>query len=150
MAYKKATKAIARNLFMEGKPVEKIAEIMNIPPKTIYNWKNKEGWDTEFTNASSISIVNELFIGIMEQLQEMLASKELFNSKKADAVNKILNAMKRIAPEKALLSNMLTMFQDILSYANNNIEDRDFVDKLTDYAEEFSNHLKDKYGISRS
>nr|DAW32842.1 MAG TPA: Putative ATPase subunit of terminase (gpP like) [Caudoviricetes sp.] len=96
MGEKADIKQLARELYLKGFSVEKIAEILNKSTKTIKNYKTSDGkWDEQKTagylnkNGEDKQNIYQNFIEEMRLAVKDIRESELSASKKADALSKI-------------------------------------------------------------
>ena len=96
MGEKADIKQLARELYLKGFSVEKIAEILNKSTKTIKNYKTSDGkWDEQKTagylnkNGEDKQNIYQNFIEEMRLAVKDIRESEFSASKKADALSKI-------------------------------------------------------------
>ena len=138
---------MARTLYVvEGKTVEEICNVMNIPNRTVWNWKIKGQWDKELAeNNGNVSLFLEMQRQFATAIKNAINDNKLADPATADALWKTAKLMDRLLPEKMLLANLFSFLEDMTNYFVNNVMDVEFMDKFKEHIKPLSDHLRAKY-----
>lgn len=146
MAYKKDVIELARRFYVvEGKTIEEISRVMNLPNRTVWNWKQKGLWDKELSDSGFVSMFLEMQKQFTEAIKDAIKDKKLADPATADALWKTAKLMDRLLPEKMLLANLFSFLEDMTNYFMNNETSPEFLDKFRQHLKPLSDCLRAKY-----
>lgn len=120
-----STKELSKELYLKGFSVEKIAEILNKSPKTIANYKSKDGnWDEikaleliQNAKNSGNSIYNSFIEQMYLAIKEINADEKLSSQDKASALSRVGDSfakMKRVANLEDPKSYKLSIAKEVI------------------------------------
>lgn len=101
MAYSRVVKDNALNLFIEGKSIEDISEILNVPNKTLYNWRRKGDWDA-YLRIGNIEIARSVEQEVYKLVKEMIDTGKVGDASEVDKLVKLTKALERISPNRQI------------------------------------------------
>lgn len=155
----KQLKPYIKKLFVEdGWGVPGIAAALNRPPKTIYNWVNKESWEKlrEEQNKKSLKTPEILTKALEEQIEKLSAAGGAEAvAQIADSISKISKTIKSLYKEQDRLGSVLFTMADFGAFvrdqAKNKLLPDDFFSSLRELLEAYSTYALQKYspGISK-
>lgn len=141
----------AKRLYCEElKEIPEIATVLNTPEKTIYRWKSDDkekgsDWDREreeIRNTSFTGYKKTLKIAI-DMIDKMATSGEI-NAKDADAVQKVVKAIKSLYKDVDSLGNILLAMSEFADFLAE--RDPETLSRLNPYLMEFGQVMSKKYG----
>ena len=120
-----STKELSKELYLKGFSVEKIDEILNKSPKTIANYKSKDGnWDEikaleliQNAKNSGNSIYNSFIEQMYLAIKEINAYEKLSSQDKASALSRVGDSfakMKRVANLEDPKSYKLSIAKEVI------------------------------------
>lgn len=141
----------AKRLYCEElKEIPEIATVLNTPEKTIYRWKSDDkekgsDWDREreeIRNTSFTGYKKTLKIAI-DMIDKMATTGEI-NAKDADAIQKVVKAIKSLYKDVDSLGNILLAMSEFADFLAE--RDAEMLSRLNPYLMEFGNVMSKKYG----
>lgn len=144
----------AKRLYCEElKEIPGIAVLLNVPEKTVYRWKAEErekgsDWDKEreeIRNTSFSGYKKTLKLAI-DMIDRMAATGEI-STKDADAVQKIVKAVKSLYKDVDNLGSVLLMMNEFSEFLSE--REPDLLEKLQPYIVEFGTAMSKKFGGPR-
>ena len=128
----------------KGKTISRIAKLLGIAIQTISRWKKEENWDQRRKDflRSSIAIADTLKDAVSKLVQKL--NKEKVDPKEADAIVKMVRAIKALDPDADIISAALIVLDDLLHFLKE--KDKQAAEMLDRHIPKFSDYLWDKYG----
>lgn len=138
----------------ELKEVPEIAVRLNVPEKTLYRWKSEDkergnDWDREREEirTTSFSGYKKTLKLAIDMIDKMAQTGEI-STKDADAVQKIVKAVKSLYKEVDNLGNILLTISEFTDFLAE--RDPEMLEKLQPYLAEFGSVSSKKYGNKRN
>jgi uncharacterized protein YjcR len=142
MAYKQATIDTAQELYLQGMKPERVAEILSVPVRTIYNWVDKGEWNKG--NNSSILLSAKIRTKMRQMVEAALDDGSFESTEFADKMSKLQKIADRLNPEGQMLGNIFAFLEgatEVMTRTNDN----QFIDTWKKLIPEVAEHLKLKY-----
>ena len=130
---------------VEGKSIDEINQLMRIPQKTLYNWKERYEWNETIRGTSNIALAMNMQKQFLESVQQAIKDKKLTDPSVADALYKTSKLMEKLLPQKIMLANIFNLMEDISIYIRTYVRNDRFKDDWTKYLPEIADHLRRKY-----
>lgn len=143
MAFSQSTKDCALQHFIEGKPPAEIASLLNVPLKTIYNWKSKGDW-TSYLRIGNMEVARNVEMEIYKLVQKMCASEQFGNPADVDKLAKLTKALDRLSPNRQILNSLFRILEGITDYVNRS-GDIDLTKVWQKHLKPLSTHLKNVF-----
>jgi transposase-like protein len=97
MAYSQVQKDSALAQFIEGKSLDEVSRVLNVPLKTLYNWRKKYDWDSRM-RIGNIDIAITVEQEIYKLLQKMIENESIGDPAQVDKLSKLSKVLERINP----------------------------------------------------
>jgi len=144
--YSESVIETARGYYViEGKSLEQISKLLDIPLKTCYNWRNKYKWDDDIRNGGGLSLYLEMQQQLVEGIKEALAGKKLTDPATTDSLWKLEKLIEKRMPQRVMLSNIFKFVEDMVNYFVGSQESQEFMEKLHEHVPKFADYLRKKY-----
>jgi hypothetical protein len=117
MAYSQITKDCALNHFIEGKPLEEISTILDVPLKTLYNWRKRYDWDSHL-RIGNIEIARNIEQEMYKLVQKMIDNESIGDPAQVDKLAKLTKVMERISPNRQIYNSLYRLLEGITDYVN--------------------------------
>jgi transposase len=144
----------ARRFYIEEiMEIPEIAKRLNVPEKTVYRWKADDklkgaDWDKEREEIRDTSFTAyKKTLKLAVDMVENMANTGVISSQSADAVQKVVKAVKSLYKEVDSLGNILLAIGEFIEFLSE--RDPDMVEKLQPYLADFGNSMSKKYGKKR-
>ena len=135
----------AESLYIrKGKTVSEISRNLGISVKTISRWTKEEKWSQRRKDflRSSVAIADRLK-ETLSHLVSKLNNKEI-DPKQADALSKMVKAIKAMDPDADVISVALVVMDDLLRFLKE--RDKKAAEIIDRYIPSFGDYLWEKYG----
>lgn len=128
----------------KGKTVTEISRTLRISVKTISRWKKEEKWAQRRKDflRSSIAIADKLKEALSKFVSK-LGNKDI-DPKQADALAKMVKAIKAMDPDADIVSVSLVVMHDLLHFLRE--KDKKAAEIVDKYVPAFGDYLWEKYG----
>jgi len=131
----------------EGRSMEEIIEILQIPQSTVYLWRQNGDWDNLRdrlkTNPLGLAkVIEQSIMSILENAQKN--QNGILTGKDGDAIAKLSKARKDILKESNYLGIAFDVFDKFQKFLHNE-QPRLVDEKLSDAIAEFLKSLLEKY-----
>lgn len=144
MAHKKETREFCKQLYLiDGKSIDEISRVTQIPYRTILNWRKKESWDSQLRTGNielSLHFEKELITVINKAIED----NTLSDPKIADTISKLQKVANSLRPQRQILGNLLLFIEELANYASN-ANDAAFLRGVQKHLPSIADHIKDKY-----
>lgn len=130
---------------LQGKKLDQIAELLNIPLKTLYNWKKKFNWDNDIRVGGSLSLYLEMQQQLVEAIKDALANGTLTDPATTDSLWKLEKLIEKRMPQRVMLSNIYSFVEDTVNYFINCGESNEFLTKIHEHLPQLADYLRKKY-----
>jgi transposase-like protein len=140
----------AKRLYVEeGEEIKTIAAKLNVPDKTLYKWKDEDGWDDErkentMTSASAVKQSYRAAISAMEKITKEFETTGKLNSADVQNARMLIKNAKELQRDVDMLGNIFVAQREWLQFAQE--RDPDLVQRMLPYLNEFKDEMKKKYG----
>ena len=139
-------KSDAKRMYCEeGLLVPEISKRLTVPEKTVYRWKEEEGWDRdrEAMKMTSFSAYKQALKIAIDKLTSIALSGQI-DVKEADALTKIIKSAKSLYKDVDVLGNVLLGMSEFSDF----LQDRspETLEKLLPWISEFGQAMSKKYG----
>mgnify|MGYP000886531423 CR=1 FL=1 len=140
MAFSQVTKDLALQHFIEGKSLAQISNILNVPLKTLYNWKYKYDW-ASFLRIGNIEIAMSVEQEMYRLVQTMINNNTIGDPAQVDKLVKLTKALERLSPNRQILNSLYRILEAITDYVNL-AQDPIFAKSWQKHLKPLSQHLK--------
>jgi len=117
MAFTQVTKDAALNLFIEGYTMSEISTRLSIPIKTLYNWKNKNDWNS-YLRVGNIEIARSVEQELYKLVKKMIDNESIGDPAQVDKLVKLTKALERISPNRQILNSLFRILEGVTDYVN--------------------------------
>ncbi len=117
MAFTQVTKDAALNLFIEGYGMADIANRLDVPLKTLYNWKNKNDWQS-YLRVGNIEIARSVEQELYKLVKKMIDNESIGDPAQVDKLVKLTKALERISPNRQILNSLFRILEGVTDYVN--------------------------------
>ena len=135
----------AENLYMrKGKSIAEISELLGVNSTTLYRWKKEGDWEQrriEFLR-SSISIADKLKDALANLVSKL--KKTEIDPKEADALVKMVKAIKVVNSEADIIGATLVIMDELLRFLKE--KDKKAAEIVDEYIPAFGQYMWEKYG----
>lgn len=146
MAYKTDTIETAKQFYViEKREATDIANALQIPLKTVYNWIKKGNWDKLRPNSGTLSLAMDMEEAFTKKIREAIDNGTLTDAGTADSLWKTAKIIEKLKPQKMLLSNIFTFLQDMVDYFVTTTDDPDLLKLIQTHIGQFADYLRKKY-----
>lgn len=145
MSYKNKYLFRAENLYIrKGKRITDIGKLLGIPFQTVSKWKKKGNWDQKRKDfqRTSISIADRLKEALATLVSQLNTKK--IDPKQADALSKMVKAIKVMDPDADIINVALVVMDDLLHFLKD--KDKKAAEMIDQYIPAFGDYLWEKYG----
>lgn len=143
MAFSQTLKDAALQMFIERKSLADISVDLNIPLKTLYNWKNKNDWQS-YLRMGRIEIARNVEQEIYNLVQQMMDKQQLSNPAEVDKLSKLSKALERLNPKRDIYNNLFTILEGITDYSNR-AHDQELTKVWQKHLKAIGAHLKNMF-----
>ncbi|MDD4310646.1 MAG: hypothetical protein PHO32_09720, partial [Candidatus Cloacimonetes bacterium] len=130
---------------VEGKSIEQIVTLLNIPPKTLYNWARKYKWDDDIKNGGGLSLYLEMQKQFVQKVKESIANNNLTDPSTTDSLWKLAKLIEKQMPQRVMLSNIFQFVEDMVNYFINAQLSNEFMELLHEHTPKFADFLRKRY-----
>jgi hypothetical protein len=117
MAFSQTTKDNALAFFIEGIPLADIASRLNIPLKTLYNWKTKNDWKS-YLRIGNIEIGRNAELELYKQVKAAIDNESIGDPAVVDKLAKLSKVLERLTPNRQILGSMYRFLEAQTDYVN--------------------------------
>lgn len=117
MAFTQVTKDMALQQFIEGNPLTEISATLNVPLKTLYNWKSKYEWSS-YLRMGNIEIARHVEQELYKLVKKMIDTEAMGDASQVDKLVKLTKALERISPNREILNSLFRLLEGITDYVN--------------------------------
>ena len=148
MAYSQVHKDSALALFIEGKALEEVSRVLNVPLKTLYNWRKKYDWDSRM-RIGNIDIAISMEQEIYKLLKTMIEDKTIGNPTDVDKLSKLTKVLDRINPSRQIYNSLYRLLEGITDYVNRS-QDTELTKVWQKHLRPIGEHLKQVFAPKES
>jgi transposase-like protein len=140
----------AKRLYVEeGEEVKTIAAKLNVDEKTLYRWRQDDGWDAEReenanTSTNAVKQSYRAAISAMEKITKDFEKTGMLNSADVQNARMLIKNAKELQKDVDALGNILMAQREWLQFVQE--RDPELVQKMLPYLNEFKDEMKKKYG----
>jgi transposase-like protein len=117
MAYSQVQKDSALAQFIEGKSLDEVSRVLNVPLKTLYNWRKRYDWDSRM-RIGNIDIAITVEQEIYKLLQRMIENESIGDPAQVDKLSKLSKVLERINPSRQIYNSLYRLLDGITDYVN--------------------------------
>lgn len=117
MAFSQTLKDAALQMYIERKSLADISADLNIPLKTLYNWKNKNDWQS-FLRMGNIEIARNVEQEVFKMVKNMIDNESIGNPAEVDKLSKLTKSLERISPTRQIFNSLFSILEGITDYVN--------------------------------
>ena len=144
--YNESVIETARGYYVvEGKTLDQISKLLDIPLKTMYNWQKKYKWDEDIKSGGGLSLYLEMQQQLVAAIKDALANKTLTDPATTDSLWKLEKLIEKRMPQRVMLSNIFKFVEDTVHYFIESGEDNDFMGKIHGHIPKLADYLRKKY-----
>lgn len=144
--YDKSVVDTARGFYVvEGKSIEQIVTLLNIPMKTLYNWARKYKWDDDIKNGGGLSLYLEMQKQFVLKIKEAIDKNTLTDPATTDSLWKLAKLIEKQMPQRVMLSNIFQFVEDMITYFINAELPNEYMELLHEHTPKFADYLRKKY-----
>lgn len=140
MAFTQLTKDLALQHFVEGKCLAEISSVLNVPLKTLYNWKSKYDWNS-FLRMGNIEITMSIEQEIYKLVKTMINNESIGDPVAVDKLAKLTKALDRLSPNRQILNSLFRILEGITDYVNR-AHDSELTKVWQSHLQPIGQHLK--------
>jgi len=115
--HSKSTRDNALQLFIQGITVENIATQLNVPIKTVYNWKVRHDWNS-FLRVGNLEIARDVEAQLYKLVKTMIDNESIGDPSQVDKLVKLTKALERLAPNRQILNSLYHILEGATNYVN--------------------------------
>jgi uncharacterized protein YjcR len=144
MAYSTERHEAKRLYVEEGKSIKEVSATLSVNEKTLYRWKEDDGWDKdkETLALTGVSAYKNMLLLAVKQLQKM-ATDETIDARQADALNKIVKSAKSLAKDIDKRGNIMLGISEFVEFLRESHPET--LAGLQPFLVEFGTWVKRKY-----
>jgi hypothetical protein len=140
MAYSQSIKDRALSKFIEGESMDSIARSLNVPVKTLYNWKQKGDWQS-FLRIGNMEIARNIEQELYKLVKNMIDNESIGDPAQVDKLVKLTKALERISPNRQILNSLYRILEGVTDYVNR-AHDQELTKVWQKHLKPIGEHLK--------
>jgi hypothetical protein len=140
MAYSQVRKDSALAQFIEGKSLDEVSRVLNVPLKTLYNWRHKYDWDSHL-RIGNIEIARNIEMEMYKLVRSMIDNESIGNPAEVDKLVKLTKVLERISPSRQIYNSLFRLLEGITDYVNR-ARDPELTKVWQKHLRPISEHLK--------
>lgn len=144
MAFTQVTKDLALQKFIEGTSLAEISSTLNVPLKTLYNWKSKYDWQS-YLRMGNIEIARNVEQELYKLVKQMIDNESIGDPAQVDKLAKLTKALERISPNRTILNSLFRILEGVTDYVNR-AHDQDLTKAWQKHLKPIGAHLKNIFG----
>lgn len=130
-------------MYLEGRKMAEISKELQIPPRTLYNWRREMDWD-KYKRVGNISIAKVVELQLYQMIHDMADNDLMGDPSEVDKLAKLTKVLDRLNPSRQVYNSLFTFLQAITEYVNRS-RDTELVSAWKMHIEPISEHLKTKF-----
>ena len=145
MSHDITTKLEAKRLFIEeGRSVKEICAQFGLNEKTVYRWRDEEGWekDRETISLTGVSTLKQSMLLAVRAMEKMVQAGEI-NARDVDAIMKLIKGAKSLSRDIDKRGNIMLGLSEFVEFMRENHQEN--LQGLQLFLVEFGNWVKRKY-----
>ena len=130
----------AERLFIRGKTIKEIAQLLGVSERTLARWKKEGRWEEKRKNYMKNPVglgekIEELLRRKVEELASLPASE--VTTKMIDELSKLVAALEKIRKAASFPSQAIVVFDRFSSYIKEVEKDEEFLERLSKHIQGF-------------